>query len=117
MPNVMAALPNIGGNLCATPQSWLTPTTTVPCSNAAKTRNPWKFAGVPQTNEPISAVGVPKFTILSGHAEEVLEIFPIVDTCLSCDKIVRWCRDGDFLAIFASCIFSEPRAARFRSAF
>ena len=30
MPNVMAALPNIGGALCATPQSlavWLTPTT------------------------------------------------------------------------------------------
>ena len=25
------------------------------CSNAAKTRNPLKFAGVPQTNETISA--------------------------------------------------------------
>ena len=34
---------------------WLTPTTTVPCSNAAKTRNPLKLAGVPQTTEPISA--------------------------------------------------------------
>jgi len=28
---------------------WLTPTTRVPCSNAAKTRNLLKFAGVPQT--------------------------------------------------------------------
>ena len=28
---------------------WLTPTTRVPCSNAAKTRNQLKFAGVPQT--------------------------------------------------------------------
>ena len=44
MPNVMAALPDVGGALCSTPQSWLTPTTTVPCSNAAKTRNPLKFA-------------------------------------------------------------------------
>jgi len=35
---------------------WLTPTTTVPCSNAAKTRNPLKYAGVPQTPEPISAI-------------------------------------------------------------
>ena len=35
---------------------WLTPTTKVPCSNATKTRNPLKFAGVPQTTEPISAV-------------------------------------------------------------
>jgi len=34
------------------------------CSNAAKTRNPLKFAGVPQTNETISAASGPKFTIL-----------------------------------------------------
>ena len=32
---------------------WLTPTTRVPYSNAAKTRNPLKFAGVPQTGKPI----------------------------------------------------------------
>jgi len=32
------------------------------------------------------------------------------------DKVVRWHRDGEFLAIFASCIFSEPRAAHFRPA-
>jgi len=31
-----------------------------------------KFAGVPQTPEPISAVGRPKFTVLRGHVEEVL---------------------------------------------
>jgi len=51
---------------------WLTPTTRVPCSNAAKTRNPLKFAGVPQTNETISAAGGPKFTILREHVEEIL---------------------------------------------
>jgi len=33
-------------------------------SNAAKTRKPLKFAGVPQTTEPISAVSRPKFAIL-----------------------------------------------------
>jgi len=42
------------------------------CSNAAKTQNPLKFVGVPQTPETISAVSGPKFTILSGHVEEVL---------------------------------------------
>jgi len=42
----------------------LTPTTRVPGSNAAKTRNPLKLAGVPQTNEMISAASGPKFTIL-----------------------------------------------------
>ena len=36
---------------------WLTPTTRVPCGNAAKTRKPLKLAGVPQTNETIRAAG------------------------------------------------------------
>jgi len=36
-------------------KAWLTPTTRVACSNAAKTRKPLKFAGVLQTPEPISA--------------------------------------------------------------
>jgi len=50
---------------------WLTPTTRVLCSNAAKTRNPLKLPegpGVPQANETISAASGPKFTILWGHA-------------------------------------------------
>ena len=71
MPNVMAALPNIGGALCSTPQSLADATAGpagVPCSNAAKTRKPveipLKFAWVPQTTEPISAASGPKFTIL-----------------------------------------------------
>ena len=34
---------------------WLTPTTIVPCSKAAKTRNPLKCGGVPQTRQQISA--------------------------------------------------------------
>jgi len=71
---------------------WLTPTTRVSCSNAAKTRNPLKFAGVPQTNETISAASGPKFPILCGHVEEILlhnNFFPIVDTCLSCEDMDR----------------------------
>jgi len=43
---------------------WLTPTAGVLCSNAAKMQKPLKFAGVPQTNETISAASGPKFTIL-----------------------------------------------------
>jgi len=47
MPNVMAAQPNIGGALCESSvipflvpcrNVWLTPTTRVPCSNAANNR-------------------------------------------------------------------------------
>ena len=54
MPNVMVALPNIGGALCPTPQSLAD--AHMSCFNAAKTQNALKFIGVLQTPEPISAV-------------------------------------------------------------
>ena len=64
MPNLMVALPNIGGALCSTQQSLADAHYWMPCSNAAKTQNPLKFVVVPQTNETISAASRPKFTIL-----------------------------------------------------
>jgi len=94
----------------------LTPTTGVPCSNAAKTRNPLKFAGVPQTNETISAASGPKFTILWGHVEEILlfnKFFPIVDMCLGCGDIARrscaMVPRLRFLATFLGSAFSAIR--------
>ena len=72
MPHVMVALPNTGGALCSTLQSLADAHYYMPCSNAAKTRNPLKLAGVPQTNETISAASGPKFTILWGHVEDIL---------------------------------------------
>ena len=98
---------------------WLTPNTRVPCSNAAKTRNPLKFAGVPQTTGPISVASRPKFTILWGHMGEILvlnKFFPIVDTCLNCEDrpidrqscgmVPRWRLFGEFLPA----VFSASRA-------
>jgi len=81
MPNVMVALPNIGGTLCSTPQRLADAHYLMPCSNAAKTRNPMKFAVVPQTPEPISAVSGSKFTILSGHVEEILMLNGFFSDC------------------------------------
>jgi len=72
MPNVMVALPNIGGALCSTPQSVADAHYCMSCSNAAKTWTPLKVAGVPQTPEPISAASRPKFTILWPHVEILL---------------------------------------------
>jgi len=111
MPNVMVARPLFNVEV------WLTPTTRVPCSNAAKTRKPLKFAGVPETCQQISAVSRPKFTILRGHVEEVSVFNKFFSNCrytvcLSCEDIAR-----AKMVIFASCIFSEPRAAHFRHAF
>jgi len=58
MPNGIVALPNIGG--------WM------PCRNAAKARNPLKFAGVPQTTGSISATTGLKLTILWGPVKDIL---------------------------------------------
>ena len=101
MPNVMAALPNVGGALCSSPQSLADAQYWNTCSNAAKTQNQLKFAGVPQTRQQISAASGPKFTILCGHVEEILllnKFFRIVNTCLSgediarqsCGMVLRW---------------------------
>jgi len=81
MPNVMAALPNIGGVVCSTPQSLADSHYQMSCSNAAKTRNPLKFAVVPQTRQQISAVSKPKFTILSEHVEEILLLNKFSSDC------------------------------------
>jgi len=73
--------------------AWLTPNTGVPCSNAAKTRNPLKFAGVPQTTGPISATIVGRSSPYCGNLWRryccLTSIFPIVDTCLICGDIAR----------------------------
>jgi len=108
MPNVMVALPNIGGASVQRRKVWLTPTTRVPCSNATKTRKPLKFAGVSQTRQQISAVSIGRsspyyedmwrryrcltfFFRLSIHASAA-KIQP--------DKVVRWCQNGDFCVMY-----------------
>ena len=48
MPNLMVALSNIAGALCSTPQTLADAHYYMPCSNAAKTLNPLKFAGCPK---------------------------------------------------------------------
>jgi len=117
------ALPNIGGALCSMPQSLAD--TLLLCSKAAKTRRLLKFGGVPHTGQPISAVSRPKFTILWRHVEDILlfnKFFAIVDMCLRSLRRyspTKLC-DGSQMAIFgdffASCVFSELRAAGFRPA-
>ena len=107
--NVMAALPWWCRLFNAA--VWLTPTTGVPYSNAAKTRNLLKVAGVPQINETILAASGPKFTILWKHLEEMLllnKFFSYVHACLSCEDIAwQSCTMAGRLRFFASCSFSE----------
>ena len=89
----------------------------MPCRNSAKTQNPLKFVGVPQTPEPISAVSEPKFTILSGHVEEVLLLNNFCSDCrymqlvakIWPDKVVRY---GAEMAIFLGPVFAASRVQR-----
>jgi len=81
MPNVMVALPNIGGALCSPPQSLADAHYYMLCSNAAKTRKLLKVAGVPQTTETISAASGSKFTILRRHVEEILLLNKFFSDC------------------------------------
>jgi len=125
MANVMAALPNIGGALCSMPQSLADATTRVLCINAAKTRNRLKFAGLPQTRQQISAVSGPKSNILWRHVDGryccLISFFSgcqYVPSLRRCGptKLCDGAKTANFWRFFASCIFSEPRAARFRPA-
>jgi len=87
--NIWCTSPGDGQRSC---KVWLASVERHGCSNAAKTRSPLKFAGVPQTTEPISAASRPKFTILWGHVGRyycLTSFFQIVDACLSCKDIVR----------------------------
>jgi len=116
MPNVMVALPNIGGALCSTPQSLADAHYCMPCSNAAKTRNPLEFAGVPQSTGSISAASGPKLPYYGDMWRTycfLTSFFPIVDTCLTYEDtarqswaiVPRW----RFLATFLRPVFSASR--------
>ena len=82
MPNLMVALPNIGGALCSMPQSLAD---AGPLLDAVQKRcqdaKPVEICMGPQTPEPISAVSRPKFTVLSGHVEEVLLLNKFFSDC------------------------------------
>ena len=68
----------------------LTPSTRVPCSNASKARNPLKFAGVPQTrSQPLVGQSSPYYQDMWRRYRRLTSLFPIVDTCLSCEDTAR----------------------------
>jgi len=94
---------------------WLASSERHHCSNKGKTRNPLKFAGVPQTSKPISAVSGPKFAILWRHVEEILLFNKVFSNCRYMPQLQRYSRScamvrrlqifGDFLRT----VFSASR--------
>ena len=123
MPNVMAALPNTGGALCSTPQSLPGAHYRVKCSNTAKTRNPLKCAGVPQTRQQISAASGPKFTILCKYVEKVLLFNKIFSDCRYMPQLRRFSPinlydgvpDGDLLRHLCVLYFQRAACSTFQT--
>jgi len=66
MPNVMAALPNIGGALCSMPQSLADAQYYSSVQLRCQDAKPVEICRVPHTTGPISAANGPKFAILWG---------------------------------------------------
>jgi len=101
----------------------LMPTTRVPCSNAAKTRNPLNLAGVPLT---ITKRSQPLVDRSSSYCNLTWERYCCLTTfsdyryipqlrrysiknIASSHKVVRWCPDGEFLVIFLRVEFTASR--------
>jgi len=70
--------PGKGHTLC---KVWLASVERCHCSNEAKTQKPLRLAGVPQTNEAISAANGLKFTIFQGHVGEILLLNKFFSDC------------------------------------
>jgi len=83
----------------------------------------WNLLGCPKLvnrSQPLVGRSSPYCEDMSARYCCLTSIFSDCRHVLSCEdigqQIVRWCPDGGFLTIFASCFFSEPRAAHFRPA-
>ena len=109
-----------GQTLC---KLWLTSIEWRRCSNETNTRNLLKFAGVPQTGKRISAANGQKFTILWECVEDILlfnsgffwlPIHALVEKTQPV-KVVWWCADGEFLAIFCILYFQWAACSTFQT--
>ena len=108
MPNVMAALPNIGGALCSMPQSSADAHYLSAVQYADKTRNPLKFAECPELpdrSQPLVGRSSPycwniwrRYCCLTGFLRRY-----------SSTNLYDGAQMATFLRFFTSCIFSASR--------
>ena len=118
MPDVMVALPNIGGALYSTPQSLADAHSTSGCRAVTLPRceTSWNLQGCPKLvnrSQPLVGRSSPYCEDMWRTYCCLASFFPIVDTCLSCEDIARqncamvprW----RFLATFLRPVFSTSR--------
>jgi len=92
MPNVMVALPNIGGAVCSTPKVWLTPTARCRAVTLPRRENRWNLQEcpkLPDRSQPLVGRSSPYYEDMWRTYCCLTSFFPIVDTYLSCEDIAR----------------------------
>ena len=79
-----------------------------------KTR--WNLQGCPKwsnRSQPLAGRSSPYYEDVWRTYWCLTSFFPIVDMCLSCEdnpnKVIRWCRDGDFWRLFLHPVFPASR--------
>ena len=91
MPNVMAALPNIGGDLCSTPQSLADAhyqsAVQQRCQDAKPVEISWGALNSP--TQPLEGRNSPYCGSMWRRYCCLTSFFPIVDTCLNCEDSAR----------------------------
>ena len=122
MPNVIVALPNIGGALCSK-FGWRS---LLDCRAVTLPRREtrWNLQGCPKLvnrSQPLVGQSTP---LLWGHLEDILLLNRFFSDCWYVAQLRKYSPtklcDGAQMAIFgdffASCVFSEPRVEDFRPA-
>jgi len=92
MPNVMVALPNIGGALCSTPQSLADATSRCHAVTLPRRETSWNLQGCPKLvnrSQPLVGRRSPYCGDIWRTYCCLTSFFPIVDTCLRCEDIAR----------------------------
>jgi len=116
MPNMMVALPNIGGTPVQRCKVWLMPTTTCRAAMLPRCKISWNYLGYPKLTKRSQPLVCRSSPYCGGHLEDILQLnnfFLIVNMCLSwediarqsCVMVSRW----QFLATFLRPVFSASR--------
>jgi len=92
MPNVMAALSNIGGALYSTPQFGWRPLLECCALTLPRCETCWNLQGCPKLanrSQPLVCWSSPYYEDMWRRCRGLTSYFPIVDTCLSCENSAR----------------------------
>ena len=119
MPNVMVALPNIGGALCSTPQFGWRPLLECCAVTLPRRETRWNYLWCPKLtkrSQPLVGRSSPYCGNMYRRYCCLTSFFPIVNTCLSCEDIARqscgMVPRRRFLATFLSPAFAASRVQR-----